>query len=153
MISLCFSCAEEYYNKNHLIFTTERKDSYELHDYYTLLTDNCHTACQQYMSRDVKYDRPSNVWISFSETTSNMYIIPSMAPHAMYLPSGLCTQSEPCHHTFLSHSSSTPSSDDMPFMEHSHLKHLHLWHAYNNTYNHSSHLTTTEAMHAGAHGL
>ena len=44
------------------------------------------------------HDSPSNVCINFSETTSNMYIIPSMAPQAMYLPSGLCTQSPPHQH-------------------------------------------------------
>ena len=58
--------------------------------YQPLLVDKCQTSWQQ---TNIHHS-PSNVCISFSERTSNMYIIPSIAPHAMYLPSGLYTQSQ-----------------------------------------------------------
>jgi len=43
---------------------------------------------------------PSKVCISFPESTSNMFIMPSIAPLAMYRPSGLWNENN-YHHSIL----------------------------------------------------
>jgi len=52
-----------------------------------------HRAWKHNNTYNTRIHQPSNVCRSFSVTTSNMYMMPSMAPQAMYLPSGLCTWS------------------------------------------------------------
>ena len=44
---------------------------------------------------------PSNVCISFPVAMSNIFTIPSMAPQAMYFPSGLCNKQLSHNHSVL----------------------------------------------------